>query len=506
MYIFLMFALTLYIHVIPTFSQCHNNCNKNGDCDFWGRCRCFEGFEGFDCSSRKCPFGKLLVDTPHGNNLAHKNSECSGKGVCIKSTGECKCFQGYYGRDCGKTLCPNNCNNNGKCMSLKESASLYDGYRLNYSSTYNLWDGELIYGCVCEAGWSGYDCSERSCGVGVDPRTAVSSSHEQVTLVCSCSGSLATTCAGSFKFTFLGYVIEKSFSAFNTFSGTISGTVLTVNSILSGSLAPGQTISGTGITSGTKIVSQLTFSSANVKGGTGTYSVSASNTVTDITITSYTIASQIADAFKTAPVFFGPDHPGISFLTATSQSASAVSSTGAGNTASTSNSICAASQSTITLISFQRQSFDMPSISFYQNSMPAGVLFFQVIDISQIYTIISIFVIIKTKQPYLQTSQDLVCVCSPSCSGTFLISFDGEMTSKMTYSDSASSVVTKLNSLRTINSALAVVSLQSASVPVCTSGATTRTTILIKAPAGNMPRPNICKSNHPIRFFLHIHP
>jgi len=63
-------------------------------------------------------------------------------------------------------------------------------------------------------------------------------------------------------------------------TGSISGTTLTVSAVASGTLAVGQTISGTGITAGTTITALGTGT-----GGTGTYTVSASQTVSSTTIT-----------------------------------------------------------------------------------------------------------------------------------------------------------------------------------------------------------------------------
>ena len=64
-----------------------------------------------------------------------------------------------------------------------------------------------------------------------------------------------------------------------TFNGTISGTTLTVNSIESGIIVLGMTLTGTGITPATTITALGTG-----VGGTGTYTVSTSSTVTDIEI------------------------------------------------------------------------------------------------------------------------------------------------------------------------------------------------------------------------------
>jgi hypothetical protein len=64
------------------------------------------------------------------------------------------------------------------------------------------------------------------------------------------------------------------------FTGSISGTTLTVSSMAFGSVVVGQTISGTGVTGGTKITAYGTG-----VGGTGTYTVSSSQTVSSTTIT-----------------------------------------------------------------------------------------------------------------------------------------------------------------------------------------------------------------------------
>lgn len=64
------------------------------------------------------------------------------------------------------------------------------------------------------------------------------------------------------------------------FTGSISGTTLTVSSMAYGSVVVGQTISGTGVTGGTKITAYGTG-----VGGAGTYTVSASQTVSSTTIT-----------------------------------------------------------------------------------------------------------------------------------------------------------------------------------------------------------------------------
>jgi hypothetical protein len=71
-----------------------------------------------------------------------------------------------------------------------------------------------------------------------------------------------------------------------SFTGSISGTTLTVTAIASGALAIGQTISGTGVTSGTTIVGFVSGAGGNVNEA-GTYTVSVSQTVASTTISAY---------------------------------------------------------------------------------------------------------------------------------------------------------------------------------------------------------------------------
>ena len=35
----------------------------------------------------------------------------------------------------------------------------------------NTWDADRIYGCICDEGYTGFDCSQRSCKYGDDPNT-----------------------------------------------------------------------------------------------------------------------------------------------------------------------------------------------------------------------------------------------------------------------------------------------------------------------------------------------
>jgi len=82
------------------------------------------------------------------------------------------------------------------------------------------------------------------------------------------------------------YTIGPNGTIGSVFTGSISGTTLTVTAITSGAIALGMTLSGTGITSGTKIVAFNTGAGNNVN-EIGTYTVNVSQTVSSTTVNAY---------------------------------------------------------------------------------------------------------------------------------------------------------------------------------------------------------------------------
>lgn len=74
-------------------------------------------------------------------------------------------------------------------------------------------------------------------------------------------------------------LVQNNASAVVT--GSIATTTLTVSAVTSGIVYPGAVISGTGVTAGTMVLNQL----SGTAGGIGTYTVSASQTVSSTTVT-----------------------------------------------------------------------------------------------------------------------------------------------------------------------------------------------------------------------------
>lgn len=82
-------------------------------------------------------------------------------------------------------------------------------------------------------------------------------------------------------------------------TGSISGNVLTVTNVASGTIYPGSTISGTNVASGTQIVEQL----SGTPGGNGTYSVSIPEQTVASTTISGTYGLLTIGTLTTTPTF-----------------------------------------------------------------------------------------------------------------------------------------------------------------------------------------------------------
>jgi len=194
---------------------CPNGCSGRGSCGTSDVCSCYKGFFGGDCSYRYCPVGpswtvtpieKLMDDrysewitlrTPGGfvgkNKYDPTNAypiaeadikgtfeklypkrpnfnmytECSSRGTCDYATGECKCFDGFEGRGCRRTTCPNGCSGHGRCRdNYDQNPEQY--YSYNYPND-QMWDQMRTQTCECDRGFTGYDCNSRICPFGDDP-------------------------------------------------------------------------------------------------------------------------------------------------------------------------------------------------------------------------------------------------------------------------------------------------------------------------------------------------
>lgn len=155
-------ALLLVVAALALASvaaRCPNGCSGHGNCGRDDKCACWANWQGNDCSARTCGFDNAWALDKFD---PHYYAECSNKGICDRSTGECDCFDCFEGRACTRSSCPNDCSGHGKCRYISDQAN---------SATYSGWDAEKIQVCICDGGFYGPDCSQRYCPMGDDPMT-----------------------------------------------------------------------------------------------------------------------------------------------------------------------------------------------------------------------------------------------------------------------------------------------------------------------------------------------
>lgn len=230
----LLIAVSFAAFATVANAECANACNGHGKCTSYDMCLCNRNWQASDCSERVCMFGLAHVDTPKGDldmdgviesannvivdnsftypfgtteqfpqmqdsdlqeltNSAHYYMECSNKGKCDRTTGECQCYDGYDGVACQRASCPgfpNSCSGHGVCKTIEQLAHADNG------NVYKLWDRKTTMGCECDAGYAGADCSQRQCKSGVDPlylddvSTVKSSVYDFATLTTATFGSV----------------------------------------------------------------------------------------------------------------------------------------------------------------------------------------------------------------------------------------------------------------------------------------------------------------------------
>lgn len=142
-------VVSLILSIIPfTSSSCADlqYCNGRGQCTGVGTCNCYAGwgattditlYRAPDCTARVCPAGNAWADVPTGGQQAHELAECSGRGLCDRKLGACKCFDNFVGPACERMKCPNDCSGHGRCLSMKNLAKMYESLPLSAVLNYN---------------------------------------------------------------------------------------------------------------------------------------------------------------------------------------------------------------------------------------------------------------------------------------------------------------------------------------------------------------------------------
>lgn len=185
-----LYIFALFLVLKNSHAACDNQCSGHGTCTIDDICQCYDNFGlglghiSGDCSDRICPYEISWIDTPSITGKFHKYAECAGKGICSRDTGECACLDGFEGKACQRTSCPNGCSGHGTCQFIEDLSygvtwSDYsdselnpDGHSYIYSYPkrfpYADWDTRKSRACVCDAGYGGTDCSKKLCPYGAD--------------------------------------------------------------------------------------------------------------------------------------------------------------------------------------------------------------------------------------------------------------------------------------------------------------------------------------------------
>jgi len=196
-------------------AECPNACSGHGTCGRDDICTCFQNWQngdhqGGDCSDRTCPYDIAWADVPSGNNAAHFYSECSGRGLCDRKTGECDCFDGFTGASCKRSTCPNDCSGHGTCEFMSDVFPDVQGQptHLTHDLLGKVWDADKSRVCVCDGKWTDVDCSRKMCPKGNDPLDDCSEGYNdanmQIQYLCQYGGSVPSV-AGEFAIKYNDY-------------------------------------------------------------------------------------------------------------------------------------------------------------------------------------------------------------------------------------------------------------------------------------------------------------
>lgn len=181
----LLLLLLSALYLVPgVVGVCDNLCSSHGTCMTDDVCQCYDNWgvgqthQSGDCSDRICPFELAWIDKPNSKGSFHGYAECAGRGTCNRETGECQCFDGFEGKACSRTTCPNDCSGHGTCEYMDDLyyADVYGDYSVSTFqdeaktfTNYHGWDSRKTRGCICDPTYGDIDCSKKMCEFGTDP-------------------------------------------------------------------------------------------------------------------------------------------------------------------------------------------------------------------------------------------------------------------------------------------------------------------------------------------------
>lgn len=254
----MLFTLALFFFYLSAVSaSCDNNCGGHGTCMTDEVCQCYDNWgiglshDSGDCSDRVCPYELAWIDIPDKSGMFHKYMECAGRGICNRATAECLCFDGYEGKGCQRTSCPNDCSGHGTCEYIEDlrypalwdkTTVLWDQTTLGtndpyyYQFDYYTWDTRKTRGCVCDSTYGDIDCSKRMCPHGNDVLSIrddllVSLKYQVQELKFQASSGLSSLDGSTFALTFVSRLNETFTTIPIVFDSSSNGVVDMTNDI-----------------------------------------------------------------------------------------------------------------------------------------------------------------------------------------------------------------------------------------------------------------------------------
>lgn len=162
-------------------------CSNQGTCDrSTGECSCFDGYSGRACARASCPGGcnghgtcktinELAVSSPTKLSFGVDVSEgssfvaASADPVGSLARGDKVYLGEQHSFVAANLYMVGQVSEAGFQIMPPARDTLSFGSTAYHAAAYSLWDGDKNQACDCDAGYSGYDCSQRMCPHGSDP-------------------------------------------------------------------------------------------------------------------------------------------------------------------------------------------------------------------------------------------------------------------------------------------------------------------------------------------------
>jgi len=366
--------------------------------------------------------------------IAQCKNRCSGHGIC-NTLAQCTCFSGYESSDCSKRVCPSG-------PSYADVAYIEDGAHQSISCSGQGKCNTATGLCECYDGYSGRACELRDCPNNCNGHGICTSLRNAATYFDGWTFNRTSTYTLWDADVSMGCQCDPGWSGHDCSSQSCDRGV---DPRVSGN--PRETV---------------TLVCVAGTGFSGRFKLRFLGKISKTYLYGTSTATEVAAALMNS----GGYYSNTDALTYTPISVLIDGSSDPSKT------VCDASATTYTSISFVRKAGDVPAVSFYSNKMTGAEIYFE-------------------------TTQYLNCNCTSSlCDGTFQFLYEGEMSPRIDISAQGSEIYSALSAMATFASSsitfaneslsAGVTAIQS-STQICQDSIDRNHTIVLKAPLGNLP-------------------